>query len=282
MTSVHSIVGAGLGIAFAGLVVFALYLGWAALTGQAIYHGRRRHSSEPARPRLKTLSVVIPTLNEAEELADTVRRAQQVPEVVEIIVVDGGSTDATVALALDLGCCVLSSPRGRGQQMRTGAVAAKGDVVVLLHADTWLPARAGAAVLQSLHDESVVGGGFWKIFRQRHPLMLGSRFRCALRLCLAGRVLGDQAMFIRRDVLETIGGVPDMPLMEEFELCRRLRAVGRLALAGATVTTSMRRFAKRGILPTYFLMWRVTMLYYLGTPADKLKQLYEKEPRQKS
>ncbi len=89
--------------------------------------------------------------------------------------------------------------------------------------------------------------------------------------------MGDQAMFVRRDALERIGGVPPMPLMEEFELCRRLRAIGRLALAEATVTTSERRFAKRGVLRTYLRMWRVSVQYRLGTPAHELRQIYEKE-----
>ena len=87
--------------------------------------------------------------------------------------------------------------------------------------------------------------------------------------------MGDQAMFIRRSILEEIGGVPDVPLMEDFELCRKLRSRSRLALACATVSTSARRFAQRGIARTYFLMWRVTLQYWLGTPLDKLARMYD-------
>ena len=225
---------------------------------------------------LHSISVVIPTLNEAESLPETVRRARANPEVCEIIVVDGGSRDDTRAAAERLGCRVLESPPGRGGQMRIGAALARGDVVLLLHADTWLPPEAGRAALECLGDQGVVAGGFWKTFRDGSWLMLGSRFRCGLRLWFGGRVLGDQAMFIRRDALDKIGGIPDMPLMEDVELCRRLRTAGRLVLAGATVTTSARRFTKLGVIRTYLRMWQVMIRYRLGASPEKLRSLYEK------
>jgi hypothetical protein len=123
----------------------------------------------------------------------------------------------------------------------------------------------------------VVAGGFWKVFREGSWLMKGSRLRCALRLWAGGRILGDQAMFIRRDALEQIGGVPDMALMEEFELCRRLRSIGRLALAPATVATSARRFARLGVLRTYLRMWGITLRYRLGAAPPELERMYEKD-----
>jgi rSAM/selenodomain-associated transferase 2 len=225
---------------------------------------------------LQTISVVIPTLNEEESLPETVRRAKANSEVCEIIVVDGGSRDNTRAVAERLGCRVLASPAGRGGQMRLGAAQARGDVVLLLHADTWLPPEAGRAVLESLRDPSVVAGGFWKTFRDGTWLMRGSRFRCGLRLWLGRRILGDQGMFIRREVLERIGGVPDMPLMEELELCRRLRMAGRLVLADATVTTSARRFRKLGVVRTYLRMWSVMIRYRMGASPEVLRRLYQK------
>lgn len=160
--------------------------------------------------------------------------------------------------------------------MRLGASRARGDIVLLLHADTWLPREAGRAALHCLRDPSIVAGGFWKTFRDGSWLMRGSRFRCGLRMWFGRRVLGDQGIFLRRDVLEQIGGVPDMPLMEELELCRRLRRVGRLALANATVTTSARRFRQRGVLRTYWRMWSVTIRYWLGASPEALRKLYEK------
>lgn len=225
-----------------------------------------------------SVSIVIPALNEALDLPETLRRARAIPEVSEIIVVDAGSTDATREIAERAGCRVLSAIQpSRGGQLRIGCLAATGDAIILLHADTWLPENAGKALLTTLLDPCVVGGGFWKTFRERHYLMLGSRARCALRLHLFGRVLGDQAMFVRRTSLEAIGGVPDMPLMEEFELCRKLRALGRLALADATVVTSVRRFIERGILRTYLRMGWVTLKYCLGAKPESLRKIYERK-----
>ena len=223
-----------------------------------------------------TISVVIPALNEAAALPETLSRVQSCSEVVQVVVVDGGSQDDTPKAAEKFGCTVLRSVPGRGSQLRLGAAAATGDVVLLLHADTWLPSHAGRAALDCLHQPGVVAGGFWKTFRDAPWLMRGSRLRCGVRLWLGGRVLGDQAMFVRRDVLEKIGGVPDMPLMEDFELCRRLRQVGRLALADATVTTSPRRFVERGIIRTYIRMWHVTLRYWWGTPPEELRRIYER------
>ncbi len=225
---------------------------------------------------LQTISVVIPTLNEAESLPETVRRARANPEVCEIIVVDGGSWDDTKRVAEGLGCHVLQSSPSRGGQMRFGAARARGDVVLLLHADTWLPPEAGRAAMECLRDPSVAGGGYWKTFRHPSWLMLGSRLRCGLRLWFGRRIMGDQAMFVRRDVLERIGGVPDMPLMEELELCRRLRKAGRLVLAHATVTTSARRFEKLGVVRTYLRMWWVMVRYRMGASPEVLSRLYEK------
>jgi len=223
------------------------------------------------------ISVVIPTLNEAEALPETIRRARSVPEVSEIIVVDGGSSDQTRAIAAQLGCRVFTSPPGRGTQMRLGAVEAAGDVVILLHADTWLPPDAGRALHISLKDSRVAGGGFWKVFREPHWLMRGSRLRCGLRFYLFRRFMGDQAMFVRRAALEKIGGVPDVPLMEEFELCRLLRKNEKLSLADAVVQTSARRFQERGVLRTYWRMFCVTTRYFFGASPHKLQKLYEKK-----
>lgn len=122
----------------------------------------------------------------------------------------------------------------------------------------------------------MVGGGFWKVFRNPTWLMRGSRFKCWLRLKAGGLVLGDQGLFVRRDVLERIGGVPDLPIMEEFELCRRLRKEGRLVLAPATVVTSERRFRQLGVLRTYARMWRVSLAYQVGVAPEELRRIYER------
>jgi len=261
----------------ASLLTMGMRLAWAAMGAVVTWREQARQAAVAGPPLARTLSVIIPTLNEEAALPETVRRARANPGICEIIVVDGGSRDGTRELAARLGCEVLASPPGRGRQLRLGAARATGDVVLLLHADTWLPSDAAAAALNCLRDGSVVAGGFWKVFRDGNWMMKGSRVRCALRFWGNGRMLGDQAMFIRREVLEQIGGVPDMPLMEEFELCRRLRTVGRLALAPATVATSARRFARLGVLRTYLRMWRVTLGYRWGATPVELARLYEKD-----
>lgn len=262
----------------ASFLSLATSLVWAAVGGYLLWREQSLRPRHADRHEPRTISIVIPTWNEAPNLEGTVQRVRALPELHEIIVVDGGSSDGTAELARRLGCHVISAEGGRGGQMRHGAAVATGDVVLLLHADTWLPAEAGRAIFDCLRDPLVVAGGFWKIFRQRlSPLMLGSRWKCAVRFYVGRRVAGDQGLFVRREVLEQIGGVPDMPLMEEFELCRRLRRVGRLALADATIVTSARRFEKFGVLRTYLRMWYVTTRYRLGTSPEKLRRIYEHE-----
>lgn len=228
-------------------------------------------------PELGRISVVMPVLNEAEALPETLRHVQRIPEVGEVIVVDGGSRDQTCEVAERNGCRLLKHRAGRGGQMRAGAAAANGDVLLFLHADTWLPPEAGRAMLDCLRDRGVVAGGFWKVFRDSPLLLLGARFKCGVRWVVGRRVLGDQAMFVRREALQRIDGVPDMELMEEFELCQRLRRLGRLALAEATVTTSARRFRRLGVVRTYLRMAWVTLRYRTGTKPGELRRIYEKD-----
>jgi len=158
-----------------------------------------------------------------------------------------------------------------------GAEAAREPVVLFLHADSWLFPGAGVAVLDALRDQGVVAGGFWKVFREKHLLLRGSRFKCASRLYLGGLILGDQGFFVRREELARAGGVPDVPLMEEFELCHRLRKLGRLALADATVTTSARRFLQRGVVRTYARMWRLALAHQLGFSTGQAGAAYNRK-----
>jgi rSAM/selenodomain-associated transferase 2 len=260
----------------AAMLTFLVRVVWAGAGALMLWREEGWQPKSALRAAPRTISVVIPTLNEAQALSETIRRAQSLLEVTEIIVVDAGSSDGTAAIAARLGCRVIAGQGGRGAQMRLGAQQASGDVIMLLHADTWLPPHAGRAALNCLRDTTVVAGGFWKRFRDGPLLLLGSRFRCGIRLLLGGRILGDQVLFIRREVLKAIGGVPDQPLMEEIELCRRLRRAGRLALADAVVTTSARRFRELGVIRAYLRMWRVATLYRLGVSPGRLAHLYER------
>ena len=264
----------------AALLTFVCKASWSSLGGVALWREsfvqQRSHSRAVATGTPPLVSVVIPALNEAESLEKTVAHIRANDSIREIIVVDGGSKDHTPEIAEQLGCRVLKSRGGRGGQMRAGAAAAHGDIVLLLHADTWLPPDATRAMLDCLRDHSVVGGGFWKEFRDSPFLLLGSKWKCAIRLWIGRRIAGDQGLFIRRSVLEYIGGIPDMELMEEFALSSRLRQEGRLALADAIVLTSARRFQKLGVIRTYLRMWWVTTRYRFGTSPAELRKLYEK------
>jgi rSAM/selenodomain-associated transferase 2 len=261
----------------ASLFTLMISFGWCFIGLVLWWLGEKRLASATGHELPESISVVIPTLNEAESIGETIASVQRIPEVVEILIADGGSEDETVALVESLGCRVIRASQGRGTQMRAAARVAQGEVVWLLHADTAVPIDAGRALLNTFRDATVVGGGFWKTFDQSSFWMLGSRFRCLIRLLLGGRLLGDQAMYVRRSVLEEVGGVPDLPLMEEFEICRLLRSKGRLALADATVITSARKFRGLGALRTYWLMGEVTVRYYMGTPVRELAEIYSKK-----
>ena len=259
--------------------LFNLMIGfaWCAVGFGIWRRGEARLAAAKSKTLPRTISVVIPTWNEADSLAETVRSAKCLPEVKEILLADGGSKDRTMEIGKSMGCRVFQTKKGRGIQMREAARRASGDVVLLLHADTVLPKDGGRLLLNVFRDRRVVGGGFWKRFDRPSVWTWGLRFRCLIRLYPGGLVLGDQAMFVRRTVLETLGGVPDIPLMEEFELCRRLNRTGRLALADGTVVTSARKFHQLGAWKTYWLMWRVTVCYYLGTPVHKLAKIYSQK-----
>jgi rSAM/selenodomain-associated transferase 2 len=261
------------------LLTLSIHLTWAGIGGWLFVRERRRFQRRLSLPGVggaKTVAVVLPTWNEAVDLPATLARLREVRGVESIVVADGGSTDGTPEVATRMGCQVVTSRRGRGHQLRAGAAQVTADVVLLVHADTWLPPEAGEAVFRCLRDPLVVGGGFWKAFRDAPWLMRGARFRCWLRLWWNGWVLGDQAMFVRRSALEAVGGVPAQPLMEEVELCRRLRRVGRLALAGAVVTTSARRFRVHGVWRTYWRMWKVFRAYRRGMDPEDLVRLYDR------
>jgi rSAM/selenodomain-associated transferase 2 len=263
--------------AAAALLSFAVAAAWAGIGGLVLARESSRLRRCVHRTPPESISVVMPVRNEAGELPATLSRLRMVSRVLEIIVVDGGSTDATREVARTHGCEVLDSPPGRGRQMRLGAQHARGDVVMMVHADTWLPPRAGVAALNCLRDPLVSAGGFWKCFREYpSPLLLGSRWRCGWRLVFGHWIAGDQALFVRREVLEEVGGVPDLPLMEEYHLCALLRRNGRLALAGEKISTSARRFAEHGVLRTWWLMADLLRKYRRGVSPAELFEQYER------
>jgi rSAM/selenodomain-associated transferase 2 len=192
-----------------------------------------------------------------------------------VILVDGGSDDATMQVAARFsGVRLLTSPRGRARQMNAGARAARGDILLFLHADTWLPEEALGAVSAAFEDTRVVGGRFDVRFDSPRPVLRMIAFFMNLRSRASGISTGDQAIFVRREVFETMGGYLDMPLMEDIELTRRLKRQGRLAALPSRVTTSARKWEREGALRTMALMWALRFLYMVGVSPARLHRWY--------
>jgi len=188
-------------------------------------------------------------------------------------VVDGGSGDATVALATPLADRVVHAPRGRARQMNAGAAAARGALLLFLHADTCLPERADQLVGVAL-GSAADWGRFDVVIAGRSRLLPVVATLMNWRSRYTGIATGDQALFVRRAAFEQVGGFPDQPLMEDIELSRRLRGRGRPACLRARVVTSGRRWDERGAWRTIFLMWRLRWLYWRGVPPQRLVQAY--------
>ena len=215
----------------------------------------------------------MPVLDEAAGIADALDALASLRDKgAEVIVIDGGSGDGTPALCEGRCDGVLHAPRGRARQMNAGAAAARGDALVFLHVDTRLPEGALSAIERALAHAAwgrfdVAISGRSRVF----PLIAALMNR---RSALTGIATGDQAMFVRRDVFGAVGGFPDQPLMEDIELSRRLRKCGRPARIALRVVTSGRRWERFGVWRTIVLMWRLRLLYWLGTPAHELAKLY--------
>jgi rSAM/selenodomain-associated transferase 2 len=217
------------------------------------------------------LSIVIPALNEGDgirscllALAPLRRRGH------EVIVADGGSADRTAELAASWCDRVVSSARGRGVQMNAGARQATGDALVFLHADTILPPEADRLVIATLQER--VWGRFDVEIEGRHPLLKVVGRAMNLRSRLTGIATGDQAIFVRRDAF---AGFPEIALMEDIAFSREMKRRGAPACLRERVRTSGRRWESRGVLRTIVLMWRLRLLYFLGTAPERLARLYE-------
>jgi rSAM/selenodomain-associated transferase 2 len=215
------------------------------------------------------LSIIVPTLNEAAGIAAHLLALQPLrAQGCEVIVVDGGSADATAALARPLADAVLAAPRGRGPQQNAGARAARGRALLFLHADTRLPAGAADAIRAAL-DRSAWGR--FDVEIEGHHLLLRAVARLmSWRSRATGIATGDQAIFVRREVFDAAGGFPDIPLMEDLALSSRLRRrAGRPACLRLRAVTSGRRWESRGVVRTILLMWWLRLLFRLGRdPAD--------------
>jgi len=229
----------------------------------------------PVAPAAR-ISVVIPTLNEGARIARRLTELGAMTDLHEVIVVDGGSSDRTVAIARDFaGARVIEGPRGRAKQMNQGAKAATGDVLLFLHADVSLPADATRWVAEALRDKSVVAGAF-----RTHTIAdakagwSASLLRFAdLRSRYSSLPYGDQALFVRAPSFRAVGGFPAIALMEDLALSRRLRELGRIRTVAASVRVSGRRFMARPIYYT-LLVNVMPLLFRLGVPPATLASWY--------
>jgi rSAM/selenodomain-associated transferase 2 len=229
----------------------------------------------PRRPDPPVLSIVVPVLDEATGIVATLQALAALREAgTEVIVVDGGSADTTVALARPWADAVLESPRGRARQMNAGAARARAAALLFLHADTRLPAQADRLVAAALADGRAAWGRFDVTIAGRAPMLRVVAALMNLRSRLSGIATGDQAMFMTRAAFDAVGGFADQPLMEDIELSRRLRRLGRAVCLREHVVTSGRRWERRGVWRTIVLMWRLRLLYWLGVGAERLAPHY--------
>ena len=219
------------------------------------------------------VAVVIPVLNEAASIARTLLRLRQAG-VWQSIVVDGGSDDDTVSLARLHADVVLFSPRGRARQMNAGGYVAEGEVLLFLHADTALPQGFLHLISGALADPQIVGGRFdvrldaegWP-FRMVETLM-------NVRSRITKISTGDQAIFVRREVFQKMGGYPELELMEDVEFSCRLKREGRIACLRERVTTSARRWQRDGVARTIVKMWILRLCHFLGVSTSRLRTHY--------
>ncbi len=228
---------------------------------------------------MRTLSIIMPVLDEAEVIADALQAlAAYRQRGAEVIVVDGGSHDATQDIARPLADRVIAAPRGRAAQMNAGAAHARGGVLLFLHADTRLPPNADRLVLEGIERSGRPWGRFDVAIAGRSPLLAMVAFTMNLRSRLTGIATGDQAMFATREAFA--GGFPDIALMEDIALSRRLKHISPPLCLWDKASTSGRRWEQRGVLRTIMLMWRLRLAYFLGAEPAALARRYGYAPRE--
>lgn len=221
------------------------------------------------------LSIVIPCLNEAEGIAHTLAALEPVRRRgAEVIVVDGGSDDGTPEHAAPLADTVISAARGRASQMNAGARVARGEILLFLHADTLLPDAADALIIDGLKRARRSWGRFDVTIDSRHVLLRVVEHLMNLRSRLTGIATGDQGIFVTRTLFTAAGGFPDMPLMEDIELTKRLKRFGSPLCLRHRIVTSGRGWERRGVVRTILLMWRLRLAYWLGADPRQLAVRY--------
>jgi rSAM/selenodomain-associated transferase 2 len=223
---------------------------------------------------MRRLSIILPVLDEAPRIGAQLASLQALrADGVELVVADGGSSDGTPTCCAGLADRILDTARGRARQMNAGAAASTGEVLLFLHADTVLPAQAVGTILRVMN-----GGAKWGRFDVRidgsHPMLRIVERMMNWRSRLTGIATGDQAIFVRRDLFERIGGYEDIPLMEDIRLCARLKREAAPVCLAESVSTSARRWEKHGVWRTVLLMWRLRAAHFFGASPQLLARRY--------
>jgi len=221
------------------------------------------------------LSFIIPVLNEAGNIKTVLQSLQSMrQEGHEVIVVDGGSRDNTLTLAVPLADVVVSAQQGRARQMNNGAAKATGDIFVFLHADSSLPEQAVQLITDALCKDNHHWGRFDVSLPGKRLMFQVIASFMNLRSRLTGIVTGDQCLFVKREAFARIGGFPDIPLMEDISISKSLKKLSRPVCLKAKVITSNRRWQEQGILRTILLMWYLRASYFFGRPPEQLVKIY--------
>jgi rSAM/selenodomain-associated transferase 2/rSAM/selenodomain-associated transferase 1 len=218
------------------------------------------------------ISVIIPTLNESENILTTIQSA--ICQDSEIIIVDGGSTDGTVKIAKNNGAKVITGPRGRARQQNYGAKRALGKVLLFLHADTALPGNYTSYVFDTLMDSHVAAGAFKFKTDFVHPFMKLVELGTHIRSRYFGLPYGDQAIFLNKARFESIGGFPDVAIAEDLFLAQKLSSVGKIHIVPIPIITSGRRWKARGPIRTWLINIIILAGCKMGVSPKKLKSLY--------
>ncbi len=220
-------------------------------------------------------SIIIPTLNEDQTIVNCLTVLQPFRKEVEIIVVDGGSTDNTKKLVKLLADKVISSEQGRAIQMNAGAESAQGNILIFLHADTFLPDDALSHITQAIGD-SRQWGRFDVNLTGHHPMLKVVASFMNWRSRLTGIATGDQVIFVAKPLFESVGQYPVIPLMEDIALCTKLKKISLPACLKAKVVSSGRRWERFGMFKTILLMWSLRLRYFFGADPQTLAVLYSK------
>ena len=221
------------------------------------------------------LSIVIPALNEADTIVATLTPLQAMrSRGAEVILVDGGSTDATTQIAMPLIDRALNSAKGRAIQMNAGAAVATGEVLLFLHADSILPADADQTIFNALRSSSRKWGRFDVSIVGQHFFLRVISWFMNHRSRLTGIATGDQGLFMTTDVFNAAGKFTNIPLMEDVAMCVALKKISAPICLKQKIITSGRRWEKHGLWRTIFLMWRIRLAYFLGADPAVLHRAY--------